>query len=254
MLVNTDTIRKYFAKLGLEPEIADIYLSLYSNGPQIISELSRTSMVERTRIYRLIDQLLTSNLIEMEPVSPQAGSKGVRGIIKAAPVSNLRALITEREQETKNLADELELIEKVLSHNSLSNPAVRMQTYEGPEGIRQMLTSELRASSEIVSFEHFSIGEAAGKQYMSGYYAAFKAQKILRRSLGNTPLNTAGEGRVITEEIYPLTHNRTTYDDTTAYYLLNNGRIYGFEIRNKEIADAERRLFELLWEKAEPIR
>jgi sugar-specific transcriptional regulator TrmB len=59
-------VQTYFAKLGLEKEVADIYLSLYSNGPQNITELSRTSGVERTRIYRLIDTLLSSNLIEVE--------------------------------------------------------------------------------------------------------------------------------------------------------------------------------------------
>jgi sugar-specific transcriptional regulator TrmB len=82
MLLDTIAVRTYFAKLGLDAEIADMYLALHTHGPQTISELSRTSRVERTRIYRLIDRLLTSNLIEVE-------THYKRGIIKAAPIANL---------------------------------------------------------------------------------------------------------------------------------------------------------------------
>ena len=67
-------IRNYFSKLGLEAEVADIYLALHAHGPQNISTLSRNARVERTRIYRLIDRLLESNLIELE-------SSGRRGVI-----------------------------------------------------------------------------------------------------------------------------------------------------------------------------
>ncbi len=90
-MVSDSAVRTYFSKLGLEREIADIYLALHAHGPQTISALSRNSGVERTRIYRLVDKLLLSNLIELE-------SHSKRGIVKAAPVSNLRILINQKEQ------------------------------------------------------------------------------------------------------------------------------------------------------------
>jgi len=85
---DSQLVQTYFAKLGLAPEIADIYLALYAQGPQTISELSRSSGVERTRIYRLIDSLMEHNLIEVE-------TQYKRGIIKAAPISNLNILISQ---------------------------------------------------------------------------------------------------------------------------------------------------------------
>ncbi|HSD56434.1 MAG TPA: helix-turn-helix domain-containing protein, partial [Candidatus Saccharimonadales bacterium] len=113
MSMDASAVRVYFAKLGLEQEIADIYMALYAHGPQHIAALSRLSGVERTRIYRLIDTLLESNLIEVD-------SSHTRGIIKAAPISNLRILINRRNEELKNLTDELELLEQVMARNSLS--------------------------------------------------------------------------------------------------------------------------------------
>ena len=94
MAMDTGAIRTYFAKLGLEAEIADIYLALHTYGPQSISQLSRNSRVERTRIYRLIDQLMDSNLIEVE--SPQK-----RGIIKAAPIANLHILLPKKNKTSR---------------------------------------------------------------------------------------------------------------------------------------------------------
>jgi sugar-specific transcriptional regulator TrmB len=142
MLTDTTAIRSYFKKLGFEPEIADIYLALHAHGPQTISELSRNARVERTRIYRLIDKLLESNLIEVE-------TRYKRGLMRAAPIANLHILISQKEQELKGLQDELELIEQVLARNSLSNPATRVQFYQGPAGIRQMQWNLFRAKRTV---------------------------------------------------------------------------------------------------------
>src|SRR5260370_714920 len=122
----------------------DMYLALHAHGPQPISALSRTSGVERTRIYRLIDKLMDSNLVEVE-------TRYKRGVIKAAPVANLQILISQKEQELKGLQDELGLIEQVLARNSLSSPATRVQFYQGPEGVKQMFWNQTKAKSENLS-------------------------------------------------------------------------------------------------------
>jgi hypothetical protein len=41
----------YFAKLGLEPEIAEVYLALQAYGPQSLLQLSRNAKIDRTRLY-----------------------------------------------------------------------------------------------------------------------------------------------------------------------------------------------------------
>src|SRR5262249_11506663 len=138
--------------------IADMYLALHTQGPQTISQLSRSSHVERTRIYRLIDKLLATNLIEVE-------SHYKRGVIKAAPIANLHILISQKEQELKGLQDELGLIEQVLARNSLSNPATRVQFYQGPEGIRQMQWNLFRAKHDILSIMHSPMQDSTGDAF-----------------------------------------------------------------------------------------
>lgn len=263
MLPDKDAIRTYFAKLGLEPEIADIYLALHAHGPQTISELSRNSRVERTRIYRLIDKLLESNLIEVE-------THYKRGIVKAAPIANLHILINEKEQELKSLQDELGLIEQVLGRNSLSSPVTRVQFYQGREGIRQMFWNELRAKTEIVGYVYRIVDEPNGRKFMERYWEEFRTRNLHMRLIsGDTFAEswkdanaTFGQGysqkvgnidyHYISPDIFPITHLCETYDDVVMYCNWKDNGLFGIEIYNQEIADAQRAQFEMLWAKSQP--
>jgi sugar-specific transcriptional regulator TrmB len=261
MLTDVSAVRNYFAKLGLETEIADIYLALYSYGPQNISELARHSGVERTRIYRLIDALMETSLIEVE-------TQTKRGIIKAAPITNLHILINQREQELKNLQDELGLIEQVLARNSLSSPSTRVQFYQGPQGIRQMHWNELNATSEILGYSNRILEEATGKKYMERWTDEFVKRKLTSRLLVNEDFvqswtqgrRSIGTGRrvkgidyrLIAPEQFKLTHLCTIYDAVVSYHHQKDGEVFGVEIYNQDIADSQRQFFELLWGKSQP--
>lgn len=261
MLTDTTAVRTYFAKLGLEPEIADIYLALHANGPQTISALSRSSGVERTRIYRLIDRLMESNLIEVE-------SHYKRGIIKAAPIANLHILISQKEQELKGLQDELGLIEQVLARNSLSDPVTRVQFYRGPGGIRQIMWNELRAKGELLSFANRILEEATGKKYMERWTDEFEARGLKSRMLLNDDFIkswNAGRGNIGTDRrvegleyhylpdsIFKISHLCDMYDNVVAYYYWKDNEVFGVEIYNQEIADVQRQFFEMLWTQSTP--
>lgn len=263
MLTDTATIRNYFTKLGLEPEIADIYLSLHAHGPQTISELARTSKVERTRIYRLIDKLMASNLIEVE-------THYKRGIIKAAPIANLHILINEKEQELKSLQDELGLIEQVLARNSLSSPTTRVQFYHGPEGIRQMFWNELKSKTEIVGYVYRIIDEPTGRKFMERFGEEFAKRNLHMRLISGDEFEkswedadvTFGKGysqriknidyRYISPDIFSVTHSCEVYDNVVMYCNWKDNELFGIEIYNQDIADAQRQLFELIWAKSQP--
>ncbi len=260
MITDANAIRTYFAKLGLEPEVADIYLALHVHGPQTISELSRNARVERTRIYRLIDHLLESNLIEME-------SHYKRGIIRAAPIANLTILITQKEQELKGLQDELSLIEKVLGRNSLSNPATRVQFYHGPSGYKQMLWNETKAKSEVLAILYQNMQVKTDAKFYERWATESKKNNVHYRSIGgknfirsekewygSAPRKRRGfvEVRYLEDSVFTITHSVDIYDNVVAYYNWKDGEVFGIEIYNHDIADTQRQLFEMLWAQAKP--
>ena len=243
MLTDMTAVRTYFAKLGFEPEIADLYLALHANGPQTISELSRSAHVERTRIYRLIDKLMASNLIEIE-------THYKRGIVKAAPISNLHILITQKEQEVKNLQDELELIEQVLGRNSLSNPATRVQFYHGVSGIRQMQWNQVTSKTDCLSIIDEPINDVLGKAFTTRWAGALRQNNVHLRMIEsphfveviqkwykreNVPeLVPNHESRIIAPKVFRVVHNMDIWENVVAYYNWKDGEIYGIELYNKD--------------------
>jgi sugar-specific transcriptional regulator TrmB len=258
-----DIVRRYFAKLGLEPEIANIYLALHTYGPQTISALARNANVERTKIYRLIDQLMASSLIEVE-------AQYKRGIIKAAPIANIRILITQREQELRSLQDDLEMIEQTLARNSLSNPVSRVQFYHGIEGLRQMQWNQISSSTELLGIIDKPLQHTLGKQFTAHWAEAINERNI-RMRLIETPhfrdINTAWyqshkipelvqhvTSHVIDPSAFPVGHNTYIWDNVVAYYNWKDGDIYGIEIYNADIAATQRKFFEMLWETTPPTK
>jgi hypothetical protein len=56
--------------------------------------------------------------------------------------------------------------------------------------------------------------------------------------------------RYVTPAQLPITHNTVIYDDVVAHYQWSDNEIFGIEIHNQDIADAQRGLFELAWKQA----
>jgi len=233
MDTSTAAVRTYFGKLGLDTAVADIYLSLYSSGPQYISQLARTSKVERTRIYRLIDQLMESNLIELE------AGQGARGVIKAAPITNLRILIDQRHEALKNLQDELDLIEQTLARNTLSNPAIRVQTHVGHQGLQNLLWSVLSTAqtnkSPLVVHSNFppfqQLESALGQGVAVQWRQEFK-ELVETELVQHTPIRTEAD----------LPAWFMLYNAVTVFFEWRAGTFFGTEIHNKSIADTYRQL------------
>jgi sugar-specific transcriptional regulator TrmB len=186
---------------------------------------------------------MESNLIELE-------SAGRRGVIKAAPIANLRILINQREEELRNLHDELGLIEQTLARNSLSNPAVHIQALHGPDGIRQMLNNRLEAQSELLCCSDGSVEAFAGKEFMDAWAADFAVKKLSGRMLSDNTDGKVLDSKAISPDIYRITHAWDVYDDTVATYHWRDSEAYGVMIQNKEIAESQRQFFELLWRQA----
>jgi sugar-specific transcriptional regulator TrmB len=249
------TIRTYLAKLGLPPEVADIYLALRLHGPQSISEVARHSGVERTRIYRLLDDLKASSLVEIEV-------KYKRNIFHAAPLGNVQALIARREQELKDLQGQLPQLEAALSRDQLASPATVIQSYQGPEGLKQMHWNQTRSRTEAVSllyeniqirtnlafFERWvQVCNERGLRFRSLFGDAFVASQKQWYSRHDNERLAHWQGRYLPASVFPITYSTVVYDDVVSYYNWKDGEIFGIEIHNQQMADAQRRVFEMLW-------
>jgi sugar-specific transcriptional regulator TrmB len=255
-------MHEYFAKLGLEPEIADIYLALQAYGPQSIMQLARNSKLERTRLYRLIDTLADSHLLEVEVHYK-------RKIYKAAPIANLQILLTRKEQELRELHDGLHDLQQSIHAGSLHSPLTHVQFYKGKEGVKQMFWNQTKSKTESLSILYENMQNKTNLSYFERWVDRCNSAHITFRSIvsdhflstqqewygghGNERLKF-WQGRYVSDAVFPITHSMVTYDDVVAYYNWKGGEIFGVEIYNQQIADAQKRFFEMLWEQGKPLQ
>jgi len=254
-------MHEYFAKLGLEPEIAEIYLALQAYGPQSLLQLARNAKIERTRLYRLLDRLAEYQLIEIEELYK-------RKMYKAAPVSNLQGILTTREQEIRDLRKELLVLQESFASQALHSPLTHVQFYRGGDGVKQMFWNQTRARGESLSILYENMQSKSNLSFFERWVERCNEQKLHFRSIvGDHFLDTQRtwytqheneklaywQGRYVPESILPITHSMVTYDDVVAYYNWKDGEIFGLEIYNAEIANAQRHVFESFWAQGTPI-
>jgi DNA-binding transcriptional ArsR family regulator len=251
----------YFAKLGLDPEIADIYLALHAYGPQSLLKLARNARVERTRLYRLLDVLMDNHLIEIE-------IEYKRKLYKAAPLSNLQILLTQKEQEIRDLQAGLHELQKTYSTGSLHSPLTHVQFYRGPEGIKQMFWNQTKARSENLTILYENMQRLSNLAFFERWVERCNKQGLAFRTLAGDHFLQAQrtwyskhnneqlqnwQGRYLPDKTFPITHSTVTYDDVIAYYNWKDGEVFGIEVYNQEIATAQRHFFEMLWRQGQPI-
>ncbi|HSW66468.1 MAG TPA: helix-turn-helix domain-containing protein [Bacillota bacterium] len=261
MSTDISPMHAYFAKLGLEPQIADIYLALQAYGPQSLLQLARNARLERTRLYRLLDTLTECQLIEVEELYK-------RKLYKAAPIGNLQVLLTKREQEVRDLQKELVALQESYQHQTPHSPLTHVQFYRGVEGVKQMFWNQTRAQGECLSVLYENMQSKSNLAFFERWVERCNTQGLTFRSIvgdhflatqknwytqhDNEKL-THWQGRYLPESVMPITHSMITYDDIVAYYNWRDGEIFGLEIYNQEIAIAQRHTFETFWKQAKPI-
>lgn len=254
-------MHEYFAKLGFEPEIAEIYLALYKHGPQSLLGLAKNAKVERTRLYRLLDTLAENQLIEVEV-------EYKRKLYKAAPISNLRIVLSKREQTTAELQQELVRLESDFQATSLSSPLTHVQFYQGVDGIKQILWNQLKTRTDIRSILHENMQTRTKLTFFERWVERCNAQNIRSRSLvGEHFLRTQQEwysthvneklknweGRRLPHATLPITHSMIIYDNVVSYLNWKDGEVFGIEMYNQQIATTHRRIFDMLWAQGIPV-
>lgn len=258
---SANLVSAYFEKLGLEPEIATLYMALHTYGPQTISQLSRNARIERTRIYRMIDRLAETHLIETE-------THYSRTILKAAPASNLQLVLTKREEELRSLKDELKGVREALDSTSLSSPLTHIQFYRGAEGVKQMMWNQTKATTENVAVLYENMQKRTSGAFFERWVERansrgigfrgiisdhfIKTQQDWYASHANERLEK-WQARYVPDTVFRITHSTIVYDGVVGYFNWKDNEIFGVEIYNPEIADAQRQFFEMLWQQLQPV-
>jgi len=249
-------IEEYLTKLGLTREEVTLYCALITKGPLTILEASRASQIERTRLYRLVEQLTERGILE--EVLEQKSRR-----IKAVEPEKIKALVTQEVDKTRELEQNFSTF--AASVASLTQiPSTQVRYFRGVSGIKQILWNETKGNGEVIGYTYRNLEEVVGKPYFEKYAQELEKNHVVSRDLrGDSFLESMdrpdfvrrhidkSEWRYLPDSVMHVTHNLDVYNDVLAIYYWEDNDVFGVEIQNRRIADMQRSIFETLWKLSE---
>jgi hypothetical protein len=258
MNIKQDTLAN-LSSLNLEKEEARLYLELLS-GPTTHLHLARTTGINRTKVYRLVENLEKRSL-----VSRRTDDRGT--FIMANDPSALEIELAHEEgrvQKQREVFTQLLPELRVLSE-AVAKDQFAVQTYEGVEGFKQMQWHELRTKGELLVLGNMAVEDLGIDHRWAEKFRLRNIEQGYRiRELFNKPYRIPDftkidsfwemyDARIVLEEDLPVSTPITVYNDTVAIYQFDDNRRVGAEIVNAAYATTMRHIFEHYWRLGKPF-
>lgn len=257
---NKATILMSLKQLGLTPDEAKVYLVLVDQSMSHL-EIARRSGVNRTKVYRIADDLIKRGLITEETTD-----KGRE--LAANDPANLEIALSTAEAKLKNqkaiYAKTLPTLQAIYKQGELlGDHDFAVNTYDGTNGFKQMLWNELKAKDQLLVFGSGTLQDLidsprwAENHRAKTLEAGYKIREILNPDGKPENFTTnaqfvekAYSKRYIVESVLPLQHQISIYNNTVATYHWRDEQKVGVEIINKDFANMQRAIFESYWQLA----
>ena len=257
-MMNKIDIKQKLNLLGLSDKQAEIYLLLLKQGITSLLGLSRRTTINRTTIYRIVEDLKKLNLVE--EVVDDRGTK-----VKAVKPENLQLLLTQKETELNLLKNHLpDLISVLSAIKDKPSPSTQVVYFRGLTGLKQLLWNTLKAKTGVVGygFKDWNVGvgkefaEKIRQEYINRNIKSLELLNTLDQNQSFTDLNNykqVYEGRMIPGSVVEIKHDTYIYNDVFAFYHFYQEELFGIEIHNAEIAKTQKQIFEVLWKLGKKI-
>jgi len=257
-------LEDYLSLLGFSGEEAKLYLSLAKSGPVTLLAASRNSGIERTRLYRLVDNLKEKGFIEEIP-------RDRHRTIQAASISTLEMMVKEAKFKsqmlTKSFPSFMHSLQSLIPNSSQNNVVY----YRGPEGIKQMCWHILRSKGIYRTCSYKFWEEMTGPKFVlklnqemvkiklkvhdlySDQY--FKYKEDWLKLHGHKPDGDWSwwHSRFISEKILKIDQNIDIYNNVVAYYHWQGNETFGVEIYNQRVSDFHKQMHDVIWKIAKPV-
>lgn len=264
MLNNSDILVPYLKALNLSTDESKLYLELLK-GPNSHLELARTTGINRTKVYRLAEQLEKRSL-----VNTQTDDRGT--LLVAADPATLEVQLVTEEEKLKNqravfnqLLPALSAIKKE-SKAGATNFAI--QTFEGVAGLKQMLWNELKTKGEICIFAYETLDDVAGQRWAEKYRSLMVERNLPHRVIENIDAKHVLEHtkvndykqiyqvRYLPRNILDIQQEVTIHNNVVSIYNWNKSNKdlkIGLEIHSRQFASFMKSTFELYWQTAAAV-
>jgi len=244
-----ENIEKQLEKLGLSKKEADVYLAVLKLKEATIVQLAKITNIKRTTVYHLIDGLMEKGLI----------SKTIKDdkkyYLAEDPKESLSNLLAEKKNIINSLAPELK---NIFGQGALV-PGIRI--YRNRSGIKKIFDDILTCEEKLCRYyiHSFNIEDLLGERAVDDFVKkriALGIKSLSLRSFKYKPAREKGLSHAKQlREIKFLPENASikpyicVYDNKVVVISTKEEKM-GFIIESKEFADAQKAIFDMIWNNA----
>ncbi len=252
MANNNSQILQSMQLLDLEEDESYILLELVK-GPNTHLRLSRATGINRSKVYRLVEQLEQRGLVRR-----RSDDRGT--FLIAADLNILENELFLKEEALQQQRVALQSLQPILKQFVANQEGLAIHTYSGIEGFKQMLWNELRAKGELLALGNILLETLIDNRRIAERLRAMAADMGYSiREIINAPYKEPNfsdvalymsrySNRHVSKQDLPIDTQMTIYNDTVAVYDMSNGKRTGLEIVSPLFANTMRHIFEHYWE------
>ena len=244
----------YLQHLGFADEEARLYLAMVEHGASTPLALSRVTGINRTKVYRVLEEMKRRGFA-IEEVGDGTTA------YSPAPTERIVQLLRERQRATAELTAQWTSVDSQLQQLTLSTKAAtRVKYYRGREGIEQMVWNVRKAKHEVGGYTFRDLVHFVGSKFMAQFVEEFTRRNLFMRDiygdeyLASEPIQYGWGGHVssryLPKKVLAIPHQMDIYDEVVTFYSWVGDEVWGTEIWNPSVAQMQKQLFELAWEKA----
>lgn len=234
-----------FQKIGLSPHESAVYLALIQHGPSTVSEIGRDSGLHRPAIYKVLPDLQRKGLISITP-------KGKRQRYIAESPEKIRQLFEAFKSKVDPIIGELTQM-----HQSRgTRPLVKF--LEGRRGLEQVMEELVNSLGRGDIYYRFTAAKNYDvlEKYLPPDYKVKRDQKQLQRFIITSEDIKKSTRNALDRAIKAVPAGSILFDQNINQIIFGNKVAFidynsetALVIVNKAIADFQREVFKLLYDK-----
>jgi hypothetical protein len=254
-----EQLQTQLVDLNLDIDEAKLYVELLV-APNTHLQLARATGINRTKVYRLIENLEKRSL-----VSRRTDDRGT--FLIANDPSVLEMDLVYQEEQMHRRRDAFDRLVDGVRDLDGAGPGFAVQTYEGVEGFKQMQWHELRCKNEVLVLGSMTVEQLGISHRWAEKFRArtvdegYRVRELFNRSdhisgfTRNEAFLDLYEARLMPVENLPLPDGTpmVVYNSTVAVYQFKDDRRVGVEIINAAYAQTMRHIFEYYWTHGRPL-
>lgn len=247
-------LEKILENMGLTKKESGVYLALLEMGSSSVSQVANRAKINRTTGYDILESLIRKGLVSH--VEGDSAKKTYTAENPESLVSYMEKKSREYKEKAQQVRNALPQLKAIYSEKG-KNPIVRF--YEGKKGIETVYEDTLTSSEPIRAYASVRNMHEVLPEYFPEYYRRRALKGISIR--GILPATKEAierkkfdddeerDSRLVPIDKYDFSPEIDIYDDKVAIMSLKEE--FGVIIESKEIAEAQKKIYELAWEAAD---